>query len=194
MSFVPPHITLSPSLQHIPFCLGLETLTVLYYTLLCLLSVTPGPFAPPAVALYSSSETVTCVAPAHTQGLVKLGLRVNGMTVRVDGSAGSGSSVGAVGSTVTGSSSSDGISVDDSSLSTLSFTYLGSPIVQGIYPQIGVVGGGDTVTVIGQGWLSLTHTNQMVPTTYNNFTPWIVSTSYLPFRYHHVHSVHSICY
>ena len=86
------------------------------------------------------------------------------MTVRVDNSAGSGSS------TVTGSSSSDGISVDDSSLSTLSFTYLGSPIVQGIYPQMGVVEGGDTVTVIGQGWLSLTHTNQMVPTTYNKNT------------------------
>ena len=114
----------------------------------------PGAFAPSAVALYSSSETVTCVAPAHAQGLVRLGLKVNGMMVPVESSSDSSADVVLSGTTVV-------------SGTTLPFTYLGSPMVQGIYPQMGVVGGGDIVTVNGQGWLSLIHNDQMVPTVAN---------------------------
>ena len=113
------------------------------------------------MALYTSPQSVTCLAPAHAQGLVGLAqsahaqglvglaLTANGMVVRVDN-----------GNSSSGSSSS----VSSDSASSLPFTYLGSPIVQGIYPHMGVVGGGDVVTIYGQGWLSLTNSDQMVPT------------------------------
>ena len=125
-----------------------------------------SPFAPSSVALYSSPETVTCLAPAHTQGLVGLSLSVNGVTVSV--SDGDSDSIGASSSGVSGSGvSASGVSSSSTTTTTtttLPFTYLDSPIMQGVYPQMGVVGGGATVMIYGQGWLSLTHSAQTVPT------------------------------
>ena len=129
-----------------------------------------SPFAPLSVALYSSPETVTCLAPAHTQGLVGLSLSVNGVTVSVgnDGSnsaSGSASGVNASGVIGSDSNATDILPPQAApTTSTLPFTYLDSPIVRGMYPQMGVVEGGATVTIYGQGWLSLTHSAQTVPT------------------------------
>jgi len=130
------------------FCLSITALSMI---------TTSGPFAPSSVALYSSPETVSCVAPAHTQGLVGVGLKVNGMTVKVEKNMASTSN--------DGNGGSSGMSVNSDIITTLPFSYLNSPIVQGIYPQMGMVAGGDTVMIIGQGFFSFTHTKQMVSTT-----------------------------